>query len=150
MEQTGSRPITGQEKRIMVQNFAHCQQFSRPGAKGNTFARISEEPRCEAACALCQRKDFTEHRPVGCSHKPGAKLVRGHRPLILLGRVGVSARLAHHKASPRKLQLGHCFCSTLAEVAERPFWERALATNAFGHQAEKRQSTRHADKRRPG
>ena len=62
MEQSGSRPITGQEKRIMIQNFAYFQQFSRPGAKGNTFARIPEEPRCEAACALCQRKDFIEHR----------------------------------------------------------------------------------------
>ena len=55
MEQSGCRPITGQEKRIIVQNFAHFQQFSRPGAKGNTFARISEVPRCEAACVLCQR-----------------------------------------------------------------------------------------------
>ena len=62
MEQSGSRPITGQEKRLIVQNFAHFQQFSRPGAKGNTFARIPEEPRREAACVLCQRKDFIEHR----------------------------------------------------------------------------------------
>ena len=62
MEQTGFRPVTGQEKRLIVQNFAHFQQFSRPGAKGSTFARIPEVPRCEAACALCQRKDFIEHR----------------------------------------------------------------------------------------
>ena len=62
MEQAGNRPVTGQEKRIIVQNFAHFQQFSRPGAKGNTFARIQEEPRREAACVLCQRKDFIEHR----------------------------------------------------------------------------------------
>ena len=46
----------------MVQNFSHFQQFSRPGAKGNTFARVPEVPRCEAACALCQQKDFIEHR----------------------------------------------------------------------------------------
>ena len=52
MEQAGNRPVTGQEKRIIVQNFAHFQQFSRPGAKGNTFARIREEPRREAACVL--------------------------------------------------------------------------------------------------
>ena len=44
------------------QNFAHFQQFSRPGAKGNTFARVSEVPRCEAACVLCQRKDWIEYR----------------------------------------------------------------------------------------
>jgi hypothetical protein len=61
-EQCGPRAISGEEKRIMVQNFAHFQQFSRPGAKSNTFARISEVPRCEAACALCARKDFIEHR----------------------------------------------------------------------------------------
>ena len=62
MDDVGCRPITAQEKRVMVQNFAHFQQFSRPGAKGNTFARVPEIPRCEAACALCQQKDFIEHR----------------------------------------------------------------------------------------
>ena len=61
-QQRGPRAITGEEKRIIVQNFAHFQQFSRPGAKSNTFARIPEVPRCEAACALCARKDFIEHR----------------------------------------------------------------------------------------
>ena len=54
--------MTGQEKRLIVQNFAHFQQFSRPGAKGNTFARIPEVPRCETACVFCQRKDWIEHR----------------------------------------------------------------------------------------
>ena len=73
MEQSGSRSITGQKKRIIVQNFAHFHKFS------------PEEPRCEAACVLCQRKDFIENRPA---HEPGLKLVCGHRPLILLGRVG--------------------------------------------------------------
>ena len=66
MEQCGSRAITGQEKRIMVQNFSHFQQFSRPGAKGNNFSRIPEVPRCEAACALCQQKDFVEYRHKLC------------------------------------------------------------------------------------
>ena len=61
-EQCGPRAITAEEKRLIVQNFTHFQQFSRPGAKGNTFARIPEVPRCEAACALCARKDFIEHR----------------------------------------------------------------------------------------
>jgi len=61
-EQCGPRAITAEEKRLIVQNFAHFQQFSRPSAKGNTFARIPEVPRCEAACAICARKDFIEHR----------------------------------------------------------------------------------------
>ena len=63
---TSARTSTGREMTIMVQTFAHVQQFFRPGAKGNTFAHIPEEPRCEAACVLCQRKDFIEHRPTGC------------------------------------------------------------------------------------
>ena len=61
MEHSGCRSITGQEKRIIVQNFAHFQQFSRPGAKGNTFARVSEVPRCEAACVFWVRH-FAELR----------------------------------------------------------------------------------------
>ena len=146
MEQSGSCPSTGQEKRIIVQHFALFQQFSRPGAKGSTFARILEAPRCEAACVLRQRKDFVEHRLAGCSPRAGVR----SPPVDPSWTCRCTARLAHHKASPRRLQLGHCFCSRLAKVAERPFWESALATNAVGHQAEKRQSTRHADKRRPG
>ena len=43
MEQAGNRPVTGQEKRIIVQNFAHFQQFSRPGAKGNTLISTSRD-----------------------------------------------------------------------------------------------------------
>ena len=35
MAEAGHRPITGQEKRIMVQNFAHFQQWCFPGSKGN-------------------------------------------------------------------------------------------------------------------
>ena len=35
LAKNGCRPITGQEKRLMVQNFAHFQQFCHPGAKGN-------------------------------------------------------------------------------------------------------------------
>ena len=61
-EQCGPKAIAGEEKRLIVQNFAHFQQFSRPGAKSNTFARISEVPRCEAVCVLCARKDFIEQR----------------------------------------------------------------------------------------
>jgi hypothetical protein len=62
MELGGCRAITAQEKRIMVGNFAHFQQFSRPGAKGNTFSRSAEVPRCETACAVCQQKDWIEYR----------------------------------------------------------------------------------------
>ena len=46
----------------MVQNFAHFQQSSRPGAKGQIFTRAPEVPRCEAACVFCQRKDWIEQR----------------------------------------------------------------------------------------
>ena len=73
MEQSGSRLITGHEKRITVQHYVHFQQYARPGAKGNTFAGVPEEPRCEAACVLCQRKDFIEHRPAGCSPRVTAR-----------------------------------------------------------------------------
>ena len=66
MQQAGCRAITGQEKRIMVQNFAQLQQFSRRGAQGNTFARTPEVSRCEAACALCHQKDFIEYRHKLC------------------------------------------------------------------------------------
>ena len=38
MAEQGCRPITGQEKRFMVQNFAHFQQYCYPGAQGNYFA----------------------------------------------------------------------------------------------------------------
>ena len=62
MEEQGCRPITAQEKRIMVQNFAHFQQYCYPGAMGNYFAEGEEVPRCEAACAICARKDWLEHR----------------------------------------------------------------------------------------
>ena len=62
VSKAGCRPITGQEKRIMVQNFARFQQFSRPGAKGNYFADCEEVPRAEAGCAICSQKDWLEHR----------------------------------------------------------------------------------------
>ena len=62
MQEQGCRPITAQEKRIMVQNFAFFQQFSLQGARGNVFSCCPEVPRCEAACAICQQKDFIEHR----------------------------------------------------------------------------------------
>ena len=45
-----------------MQSFAHCQQWSRLGTKGNTFSTTGEGARCEAACAICQQKDWIEHR----------------------------------------------------------------------------------------
>ena len=117
MEQSGSRPITGQEKRIIVQNFAHFQQFSPPGAKGNTFARIPEKPRCEAACVLCQRKNFIGHRFAGCSPRARPQTCARSPPVDPSWTCRCTARLAHHKAS---LLL---FKGLLAEVAERPCWE---------------------------
>ena len=94
MEQSGNRPITAQEKRIMVQNFAHFQQFSRPGSKSNTFVSTPEVPRCEAACVLCQQKDWVENRHKLClfgkppaeilANGPGASVVPEHALLSLV------------------------------------------------------------------
>jgi len=66
MAEAGHRPITAQEKRIMVQNFAHFQQYCHPGAQGNYFADGEAVPRQEAACAICAQKDFLEHRHKLC------------------------------------------------------------------------------------
>ena len=62
MAEAGCLPITAQEKRLMVQNFAHFQQFCHPGSKGNRFSGGEAVPRCEAACAVCAQKDYLEHR----------------------------------------------------------------------------------------
>ena len=63
LEMQGPRALTAQEKRVIVQNYAHFQQFSRPGTGGNTFTTgVKDVPRCETACGVCQRKDFIEHR----------------------------------------------------------------------------------------
>ena len=58
MMEAGHRPITGQEKRIMVQNFAHFQQWCFPGSRGNYFADSKAVPRAEAACVVCAQKDY--------------------------------------------------------------------------------------------
>ena len=47
---------------MMVQHFSRFQQFCRPGANGNYFADCEEVPGAEAACAICARKDWLEHR----------------------------------------------------------------------------------------
>lgn len=62
LAEAGCRPITAQEKRLMVHNVAHLQQFCYPGSKGNRFSDGQEVPRCEAACAVCAQKDDLEHR----------------------------------------------------------------------------------------
>ena len=66
MAEAGPRPITAQEKRIVVQNFARFQQYCRPGAGGNFFADCEEVPRAEAACVVCAQKDYLEHRYKLC------------------------------------------------------------------------------------
>jgi len=62
MAEAGPKPLTGQEKRLIVQNFARFQQYCRPCTGGNFFADAEEVPRAEAACAVCARKDWLEHR----------------------------------------------------------------------------------------
>ena len=62
MGRQGYRPSTCQEQRTIVQHFAHFQQWSRPGTKGNTFAHTAEVPRCDAACVLCPHNDWLENR----------------------------------------------------------------------------------------
>ena len=76
MEQSRSRPITVQEKRIIVQNFAHFQQFSRLAAKGNSLGA-----KLHVCCATGTTSLNIGPRVV--PHEPGLKLVCGHRPLIL-------------------------------------------------------------------
>eukprot|EP00959_Pyramimonas_sp_CCMP1952_P428318 8971189-Pyramimonas_sp.AAC.1 len=49
MAEAGCRPIAAQEKRLMVQNYAHVQQFCHPGSKGNRFSGNEAVHRCEAA-----------------------------------------------------------------------------------------------------
>ena len=88
------------------------------------------------ACVLCQRKDFIERRPAGCSPRSRPQTCVRSPRVDPSWTCWCTARLAHHKASPRRLQLGHCFCSRLQGG---PFWESALVTNEVGHQAEKRQ-----------
>ena len=46
----------------MVQNFAHFQQYSHPGAGSCVFSEEAPVRRAEAACAICARLDWKEHR----------------------------------------------------------------------------------------
>ena len=57
----------------MVQNFAHFQQFCRPGTECNRFVPGDDVPRCEAACVCCAQKDFLEHRHKVCLFGEPAK-----------------------------------------------------------------------------
>ena len=80
MAEAGPRPITAQEKRIIVQNFARFQQYCRPGAGGNFFADCEEVPRAEAACVVCAQKDYLEHRYKLClfGEAPAESATEGH------------------------------------------------------------------------
>ena len=61
-EKRGPQAVTPSEKRNMVQNFAHFQQYSHPGAGSCVFSGEPPVPRSEAACAICARLDWKEHR----------------------------------------------------------------------------------------
>jgi hypothetical protein len=61
-EERGPQAVTPSEKRNMVQNFAHFQQYSHPGAGSCVFSGETPVPRSEAACAICARLDWKEHR----------------------------------------------------------------------------------------
>ena len=50
------------KKKNMVQNFTHFQQYSHPGAGSCVFSGEPPVPRAEAACAICARLDWKEHR----------------------------------------------------------------------------------------
>jgi len=61
-EERGPQAVTPSEKRNIVQNFAHFQQYSHPGAGSCVFSGEPPVPRSEAACAICARLDWKEHR----------------------------------------------------------------------------------------
>ncbi len=60
LEQRGPHPVSAQEKRIMIQNFAHFQQYSRLSSRGNDFHGAAPVPRAEAACVICARLRWLE------------------------------------------------------------------------------------------
>ena len=62
LEARGPHPISAQEKRLMVQNYAFFEQHSLPSAGGNVFKDTELVPRAEAACVVCARLDWLERR----------------------------------------------------------------------------------------
>ena len=62
LEARGPHPISAQEKRLMVQNYAFFEQHSLPSAGGNVFKDTEPVPRAEAACACCAHLDWLEWR----------------------------------------------------------------------------------------
>ena len=62
LEARGPHPISAQEKRLMVQNYAFFEQHSLPGAGENAFKDTEPVPRAEAACVCCARLDWLESR----------------------------------------------------------------------------------------
>ena len=50
------------KQRNMAQDFAHFQQCSHPGAGSCVFSGEPPVPRSLAACAICARLDWKEHR----------------------------------------------------------------------------------------
>ena len=61
-QERGAQADTPSAKRNMVPNFAHFQQYSHPGAGSCVFSGEPPVPRSEAACAICARLDWKEHR----------------------------------------------------------------------------------------
>ena len=61
-EENGPQAVTASEKRNMVQNFAHFQQYSHPGVGSCVFSESPPVARSEAACAICARLNWKEHR----------------------------------------------------------------------------------------
>ena len=56
------RPIEGQQKRAMVQNFAEFQTHCREGSHTNDWVPGLRAPRQEKACCFCARVDWLENR----------------------------------------------------------------------------------------
>ena len=130
MEQCGSRPIAGKEKRIIVQNVA-------------TFSNsLGLAPRATPSRAF--QKSLGAKLPVCCAsgrtslniglrvpYEPGLKLVCGHRTLIHLGRVSVPHDSATTRPHRESCNSGTAFVQGL----------QRLQSGHSGHLVEKRQST---------
>ena len=59
----GPRRLTASEKRSIVQNFAYHESTSSCGTQSNNYPKAENViSRCEAACVICARIDWREHR----------------------------------------------------------------------------------------
>ena len=153
VEQSRSPLIVGQEKRIVVQNVAHFQQFLglAPRTAPSRAFHKSLGAKLHVCCASGRTSLDIGLRVV--LHEPGLKLVCGHRQLILLGRVGVrhdSPTTRPHREGcnsgtafvqgSQKLQSGHSGEAhwRTSRLDARLRSARARGTLTSGGQAEKR------------